>query len=1520
MKTIKYIYGMFFLLLAMTFTPAYGQPFVEPEMNDYTNHPIFHVQSQAPNILIILDNSGSMNWNAYGEWPGTADRLITGGEDGVYNDPVIIVDEGEVIKYIDYTDGSAEQEKSDDEVPRTGSDTKIALGTFDSGNGSYIGFRFRDVGMQPKKQINRAYIQFTSYEAHSEATSLNVSGQDIDNAPAFDTRTDGGWGPPPGLNDLGERFNSKTSSQITWTPPDWTTNQKDNNTRVDVTGIVQELLNRSGWNSGNAMVFLIEGTGKRDVHSHYTGASAFSPELHIEYTPEEGDEADVLYYGYFDSGTLDNETGYTSSRYSYDGDKFVRDDGGEWDGNWLNWCTSRRVDVLRKVLVGGKLAGDSGNDAITNVGENNGNGWYRNYNNNTGLNTPYTGNYQYRVDNNWLYVDGDYYYIKVLKDPTRDNSKDFNDAGTELYGVLQNVGNKARWGNMWYDTSNGGWLDNRIANGNVDNVIDDVQDKVCSTWTPLAETYYTAMQYFQQVTSYYGSSRYDVDDPADPYITDNGDEIFCAKSFVILLTDGASTQDENIPEDYRNTDSDTHEVDRNFDSYGKDYLDDIAYYAHINDLRPDLEGVQNLSLYVVYAFDNDEDARSLLQDAAINGGFIDLDDDNKPDIKDDPRGGEWADLNHNLEWDTKGDGKPDNYYEANDGFKLKDSLETAINEILKQAASGTSVSVLATRGEGEGTLTQAFFKPALPVKVSSEDIRWLGYLQMLWIDSFGNVREDSDSPSEKELDVTADNVVRFFLDPDTGENMISRYAPNNSTPYPPDNATWTEAKLETLSPLWEAGKILSERDPATRTIFTHIDLNNTTGSSTQLDFDLDSENVTKLTPYLGVESDTAWDAGANLGDNESDRVHNIINFVLGEPDAYWGDPSIRPRTTDPDENGDSGLWKLGDIIYSTPVTVSRPIENYGLVYDDTSYWEYYTKYAERETVVYVGANDGMLHAFSAGVYDNENLENIKFKVPTDLGTSIVGNIEMGDEMWGFIPNSLLPHLKWLPQTEYTHVPYVDLKVRITDAKIFPDDPTHPNGWGTVLIGGLNFGGKEIATQNVDEDKCPGEYNVAEGYCIFKPSIFALDVTNPRNPEVLWEKSFDNLGFTTNTPSFIRSGGEWMLAVASGPTDYDFDETTGALTVLSKQNAHVYILDLETGTVLKDFGGPGDTYDNSYMTSPVSFDKYLNFNVDAVYMGCAYNDNSTNKGAIYKITIPQIGDTFEKCTNSNFHTNCDDLYSDTPNSKWKIKLLADSPAPITAPLLLSIDRLKNTWLFGGTGRYMDGTDKTDEAQNYLFGVKDPFFNMQYAVSGEYWNYSGEESAPVISIDPADSQLFVADSYTISTDPDNNEVTGDDSSITSFSKLLTTARSYDGWVRSLCPGSITDDDSFAGNCSGSGPSERLINKQAILGGILLSPTFSPNADICGYGGMGRLWALYYETGTAWKYQVYGNQDGYEVEDTMFLGSGLTSSFGIHIGRQKGGTVFGQMSTGVIQRIDITPAFEQKSQPSYWKDYIK
>ena len=66
---------------------------------------------------------------------------------------------------------------------------------------------------------------------------------------------------------------------------------------------------------------------------------------------------------------------------------------------------------------------------------------------------------------------------------------------------------------------------------------------------------------------------------------------------------------------------------------------------------------------------------------------------------------------------------------------------------------------------------------------------------------------------------------------------------------------------------------------------------------------------------------------------------------------------------------------------------------------------------------------------------------------------------MGDELFGFIPQELLPHLKWLTDPNYSHVYYVDLTPKITDARIFdPSDPDHPNGWGTILMGGFRMGG------------------------------------------------------------------------------------------------------------------------------------------------------------------------------------------------------------------------------------------------------------------------------------------------------------------------------------------------------------------------------------------------------------------------------------------------------------------------------
>ena len=83
---------------------------------------------------------------------------------------------------------------------------------------------------------------------------------------------------------------------------------------------------------------------------------------------------------------------------------------------------------------------------------------------------------------------------------------------------------------------------------------------------------------------------------------------------------------------------------------------------------------------------------------------------------------------------------------------------------------------------------------------------------------------------------------------------------------------------------------------------------------------------------------------------------------------------------------------------------------------------------------------------------------------------------------------------------------------------------------------------------------------------------------------------------------------------------------------------------------------------------------------------------------------------------------------------------------------------------------------------------------------------------------------------------------------------------------------------------------------------------------------MYALYFETGTAFSKAVLinsTNNQGTYINETVDLGSGLASSFAIHAGKQDGGTLYLQQSTGVITKVDVIPANNVKSGPVYWKE---
>jgi len=143
-----------------------------------------------------------------------------------------------------------------------------------------------------------------------------------------------------------------------------------------------------------------------------------------------------------------------------------------------------------------------------------------------------------------------------------------------------------------------------------------------------------------------------------------------------------------------------------------------------------------------------------------------------------------------------------------------------------------------------------------------------------------------------------------------------------------------------------------------------------------------------------------------------------------------------------------------------------------------------------------------------------------------------------------------------------------------------------------------------------------------------------------------------------------------------------------------------------------------------------------------------------------------------------------------------------------------------------------------------------------------------------------------------------------SYSSYNELLTAARSASnkGWYLNL----IDPAD--------PAPSERVLARSVVLGGIVLFTTYKPTSNMCSVFGDSLLYALYYETGTAYSQAVVGTT-GDTVDRTESLGEGMPTAVGVAIGENVVGYV--QKSTGEIVRIETHPAFAVRSGPSSWKE---
>ncbi|QQR91116.1 MAG: hypothetical protein IPJ88_05115 [Myxococcales bacterium] len=272
--------------------------------------------------------------------------------------------------------------------------------------------------------------------------------------------------------------------------------------------------------------------------------------------------------------------------------------------------------------------------------------------------------------------------------------------------------------------------------------------------------------------------------------------------------------------------------------------------------------------------------------------------------------------------------------------------------------------------------------------------------------------------------------------------------------------------------------------------------------------------------------------------NDTARKVEIINWVHGETG------SAREGK------------RLGDIYHSSPVVVGKP--NADIADQSYNLFRQRDDVINRPPVVYVGSNDGILHAFL--VEDHEMLD----------GSTLDG----GTELWGFLPPLLVPKLDDLVTARQYMVDSTPVVKDVFFSRT-PGMASNANAYHSVLIMGLRGGGK---------------------------GFIAMDVSDPFNPEFLWQFTDTNLGLTYGKPAigqalFNYNGTLQERAVAllpggSGAIDTSRDHgpigcnangkgnppvTSGTTNARSKHSCwkakegrQFWIVDVESGDVLKQF--------------------------------------------------------------------------------------------------------------------------------------------------------------------------------------------------------------------------------------------------------------------------------------------------------------------------------------------------------------
>lgn len=502
-----------------------------------------------------------------------------------------------------------------------------------------------------------------------------------------------------------------------------------------------------------------------------------------------------------------------------------------------------------------------------------------------------------------------------------------------------------------------------------------------SGWTPLAESLYEAKSYYKGEASAFNSVTY-----TSPI------EAECQKNFVIIVTDGMSTQDRDgvLQTICTNGDCDADGFEpagdpaKNYNNNGSDYLDDVAKYLYDNDMSSAFSDKQNVITYTV-GFGlggSNAGAVKLLNETAKNGN--------------DPL------LNSQA-------------FLSNDQQELQEALTQIMAKIFE--------------------VNTSFVAPVVPVnpenKVYSGERVYIGFFKPSTTGFWnGNLKKYGlGVNSSGNLEILDKNGV-LATDPANGEFLASAIS------------YWTTlADGKDVDEGGVGGQLLTRS--TARNIYTYLGADANLTGSTNL-FDTGNTGITAA--ILGVADNT--------------EKNNLINYVHGE-DSY-------------SNPGNKRDWILGDVLHSKPLVVQY--EKYTF---DTSNE---TNCSVNKTIIYVGGNDGMLHAFK------------------DCD---------GSELWGFIPPDKLGHLKYLTSSAHAYFADGTPKAYIYDAN--KNGNLTESGDKVILVFGERRGGQYY---------------------------YALDVTDPNSPKFMWRLA----GAAAGANAGLLKAGSATIATGSATWFTELSET------------------------------------------------------------------------------------------------------------------------------------------------------------------------------------------------------------------------------------------------------------------------------------------------------------------------------------------------------------------------------------------